>query len=180
MTIEFLWISGQTLFVTFPPVFAEERAIPLDQLAIYYPVMGGVLIITRLIVRRHLDSYPRYLVLSAGISVGIIGLGVAATASDLPGLLLAACIFAIGSSTTSPLATAIAIDRADPARRGAAMATYSLGYQLGFGVGGAAWGVMIAAYGYPAPYLGAAAGLVALLVLIVAKKETLARPPPTS
>ncbi|MGH2379898.1 MAG: MFS transporter [Candidatus Limnocylindria bacterium] len=180
MTIEFLWISGQTLFVTYPPVFADEQAIPLEQLAIYYPVMGGVLIITRLIVRRHLDRYPRHLVLSTGISIGIVALGVAAIASDLPGLLLAACIFAIGSCATSPLATAIAIDRADPARRGAAMATYSLGYQLGFGIGGAAWGVMIAAYGYPAPYLGASVGLVALLVLIAAKKDSLAGRSPAS
>jgi MFS family permease len=177
MTIEFLWISGQTLFVAYPPVFAEEKGIPLADLAIYYPVMGGVLILTRLIVGRHLDRYPRHLVLSVGISIGIVGLLVAATAEDLPRLLLAACIFAIGSGATSPLATAIAIDRADPARRGAAMATYGLGYQLGFGIGGAVWGVMIAAYGYPAPYLGAAAALVALLVFLAMRKEGLTRRP---
>lgn len=177
MFIEFLWITGQTLFVVFPPVFAAERGIPVTELTLYYLVMGAVLIIARLVLRQLIDRYPRHLVLGAGIAAGIVALGLAIGAETVPGLLLAACIYSVGSSATSPIATAIAIDRADPKRRGAAMATYSLGWQLGFGLGGATWGVMIDAFGYPAPYIGALVSLVALLVLVAFKRRDLVQGP---
>jgi hypothetical protein len=34
------------------------------------------------------------------------------------------------------------------------MATYSVGYQLGASVGGAAWGALITLVGYPWPFVG--------------------------
>ena len=58
---------------------------------------------------------------------------------------MAGSIYALGSAAMSPIATALAIDRAHPDRRGAAMATYSLGYQLGAGLGAAIWGAIIMA-----------------------------------
>jgi hypothetical protein len=51
---------------------------------------------------------------------------------------------------------------------GAAMATYSLGFQLGLGLGATAWGVVISVAGYPAPFLGAIA-VQALLIIAVTR-----------
>jgi predicted MFS family arabinose efflux permease len=61
---------------------------------------------------------------------------------------------------------ALAIDRADPRRMGAAMATYSLGFQLALGLGAAAWGIVIDAVGYPGPYIGAIGLQVGVVVLL--------------
>jgi predicted MFS family arabinose efflux permease len=61
---------------------------------------------------------------------------------------------------------ALAIDRADPRRMGAAMATYSLGFQLALGAGAAAWGFVIDAFGYPGPYIGAIGLQVGVLGLL--------------
>lgn len=167
MSVGFVWVSVQTLFVVFPPVFAAERGIPVSELTLYYPVMGGVLIAARLFARRITDRLPRLHVLVFGLAMGIIAMGVATTARSVADLLLAACLFAIGSSATPTIATAIAIDRADPQRLGAAMATFSLGYPLGLGLGGAVWGLTIEALDYPAPFLGAILVLGTLLVLVL-------------
>ncbi len=173
MFIEFLWVSGLSLFVVFPPVFVAEKGIPVAELTPYYPIMGAVLIVTRLAVRKHVDRFPRPQVLTVGLVTGLVALVVAARAETVPDLLLAACIYSIGSTATSPIATAIAMDRAHPERRGAAMATYSLGFQLGFGVGGAAWGVMIDSFGYPAPFIGAFLALFVLLLFVVARRTSM-------
>jgi MFS family permease len=167
MFVGLVWVAAQTLFVVYPPVFAAELGLPISDLTIYYPVFGGALIAARLIARRATDRFPRFHVLAVGIGVGIVALGVATAANTIAGLLLAACLFAVGSSATSTIATAIAIDRADPSRRGAAMATFSLGYPLGLGLGGAVWGLMIDGFGYPAPFLGALLALVVVLVIVL-------------
>jgi predicted MFS family arabinose efflux permease len=71
---------------------------------------------------------------------------------------------------------AMAIDRSDPRRMGAAMATYTLGFQLAIGAGAALWGFLIDRFGYPSPYLVAIA-LQALLLAVLLVVRPHARPP---
>ena len=68
------------------------------------------------------------------------------------------------------------IDRALPGRLGAATATYSLGYALGASTGGAIWGVVISALGYPWPFVG---GMFVLAASAIAA-GVLLRPRPAS
>ena len=94
-------------------------------------------------------------------------------------LQFAGALYAAAASFTSPAAMAMAIDRSDPRRIGAAMATYTLGFQLALGVGAAVWGWIIDAFGYPAPYFGALAvqaGLLALLGATWFGKRSAGRP----
>jgi predicted MFS family arabinose efflux permease len=84
----------------------------------------------------------------------------------LPGLTIAGALYGFAAAFTSPTLMAAAIDRSAPARIGAAMATYSLGYQLALGVGAAIWGVVIDRIGYPAPYVLAAGSQLLVLGLI--------------
>jgi predicted MFS family arabinose efflux permease len=180
MWIEFMWMSVNTLFFVFPPVFAAAKGIPLADLAIYYPIVGGVLIVTRLIIGRRLDRVPRGLPLLAGATCGAVALFVGSLADSVALLTLAGSIYALGSSAVSPMSTALAIDRADPQRRGAAMATYSLGYQLGFGLGAAAWGVVIGALGFPAPFLIGLLAMAGIAFIVVnARRELLDQAPAT-
>lgn len=168
MLLEFLFTSVSALFLTYPAVWADSRGIPLDQLALYYPVYGVVLVGLRVASSRYTDRLPRRVVIAAGAVLAICALAVAAIAQDVPMLTVGGALYAAAASFTSPAAMAMAIDRSDPRRIGAAMATYTLGFQLALGVGAAVWGWIIEWYGYPAPYLGALAvqaGLLALLTL---------------
>lgn len=177
MWLEFLWMSVNVLFFIFPPVFAAANGIPIADLALYYPIIGGALIVTRLIVGPRLDGVPRGRPLMIATACGTAALLLASMADTVLLLTVAGSIFAIGTTFVSPVAMALAIDRSDPQRRGAAMATYSIGYQLGFGLGSLAWGFLIAAVGFPAPFL---VGLVSMAgmgsILIYARRDLMHDP----
>jgi predicted MFS family arabinose efflux permease len=177
MLVEALWMSVHTLFFIFPPVFAASKGIPVADLALYYLIVGIVLIVTRLIIGRRIDRVARGIPLAAGAATGIVALAVAAFADTVVLLTVAGSIFALGSSAVPPMATAVAIDRADPERRGAAMATYTLGIQVGVGLGAAVWGAVIALWGFPAPFLLAMLALAGIGLLVVRERASLLRPP---
>jgi MFS family permease len=71
---------------------------------------------------------------------------------------------AIGSSTT----LAFAVERADPMRRGKAMATFSMAYPLSYGLGSLLIGSAVESAGYVGMYLILAAlqavGLIFMLL----------------
>jgi MFS family permease len=163
MLLEFLFTSVSALFLTYPAVWAAGRGIPVAQLALYYPVYGIVLVGLRVVSGRFLDRISRQAVIAAGAALAIVSLALASQAADVPALTLAGALYAAAASFTSPAAMAMAIDRSDPRRIGAAMATYSLGYQLALGVGAAVWGLMIDRFGFPTPYLAALVVQAALL-----------------
>jgi predicted MFS family arabinose efflux permease len=68
---------------------------------------------------------------------------------------------------------ALAIDRAEPGRMGAAMATYSLGFQLGLGGGAAVWGVVISQFGFSSTFWVAIAAEAALVALLIYARKSL-------
>jgi predicted MFS family arabinose efflux permease len=167
MVIEFLFTSSLTLFLVYPPVFAARAGIPLSDLAFYYPIYGGVLVVSRFLLRRTMDRLARPTIIIGGALIAIVALAVAAAVPTLTGLTIAGALYGFAAAFTSPTIMALAIDRSDPKRVGSAMATYSLGFQMALGVGAAIWGVTIDALGYPAPYLFAAASQVVVIGLLV-------------
>ena len=146
-----------------------HAGIPLTDLTLYYPIYGGVLVASRFLLRSALDRLPRSRIVAAGSSIAIAALLIAAAFPTLPGLTVAGAVYAFAAAFTSPTLMAAAIDRSDQRRLGAAMATYSLGFQMALGVGAAAWGVTIDLLGYPAPYLVAAATQLLVLAVIATR-----------
>jgi len=175
MFIELLFTSVSALFLIYPPVFATAHGIPITDLTLYYPVYGGVLVVVRLFAGRIVDRFPRRGVITAGAVVATSGLAVAAAAETVLTLTIAGAFYAAAAAFTSPTTMAMAIDHADPRRLGAAMATYSLGFQLALGAGAAVWGVFIDTWGYPAPYLGAIAVQLVLVATLVIGTRSQAR-----
>jgi MFS family permease len=167
-TLEFLNSTCLILILAFPPVFALHKGIEFEELAIYYPLYGVVVVAVRLLARTYFDQVDRRLTISAAALVGIAGLGVGALAESVGLLTVSACMFGAATAVISPSTMALAIDRAGPGTAGAAMATYSMGIQLGLGVGAFTWGVFIDAFGFPSPYLGAIATYAVLLTLALA------------
>lgn len=180
MVIEIMFSSVQSLFLVYPALFVLERGLPLEQLAFYYPAVGTTLVVARAALARLSDRVGRGPVLVGGASTAIVGLAVAGLANDVFTLAIGGALWALAASVTSPTAMALAIDRAEANRMGAAMATYSLGFQLGFGGGAAVWGAVIAALGFSQSFWIAIATEIALIGLLVYKWRSLGGRPKTA
>lgn len=176
MTLEFLWMSTNCLFFIFPPVWAREHGIPVESLALYYPALGAAMVGARIVIGPRLDRVPRGWPVILGASLGTAGLLVAVVAQDVLMLTVGGVMYAIAAALTSPIHLAIAMDRALPGRVGAAMATYSLGYQLGLGIGSAAYGVVITMAGFPTPFVIGMGAMLSMVAAILGDRAELLRP----
>lgn len=149
------FMAGQALYLAFAPVYARSIGAPDSVLALYFPLYGGLLALGQLLTGRLSDRFGRRATILAGCAIGSLGLLVSAAAATWTVFALGAGCFAIAAAIVNPAAAAATIDRVPAGRTGVAMATFSVGYQLAAGVGGAAWGVLIAVAGFPAPFLAA-------------------------
>jgi predicted MFS family arabinose efflux permease len=166
MLFETLFTAAVPLYFSFLPLFALRHDIPIAEIAIFFPIYGTVFLIARSLFTPWSDRLGRRLLLAISVVFAIIGLAVGAVAQDLPTIILSGCLFAIGPALETPASMALAIDRSDPSRSGAAMATYSLGYQMGLGVGAALFGFAIAAFDFGVAF-GIAVGMQVLLALLL-------------
>jgi MFS family permease len=167
MLFETLFTAAVPLYFSFLPLFALRHGIPIAEVAIFFPIYGTVFLIARSLFTPWSDRLGRRLLLAISVVFAIIGLGVGAFAQDLPTIILSGCLFAIGPALETPASMALAIDRSDPSRSGAAMATYSLGYQMGLGVGAALFGFAIAAFDFGVAFAMAVAMQIVLAVLLI-------------
>jgi MFS family permease len=180
MVVEAMFTSVQSPFLIYPPLFALDRGLPLEQLTLYYPVVGLTLVVSRGLLARLSDRVGRAPVLIGGATFAILGLVVASLASDVLVLAIGGCLWALAASVTSPTAMALAIDRAEPGRMGAAMATYSLGFQTGLGGGAAVWGAAISLVGFSNTFLVAIATEAGLIALLLYARRSLSGNPEQS
>jgi MFS family permease len=180
MIVEFLWVSTNVLFFVFPPVWAVARDIPIAELTLYYPVVGIVLVASRVIIGRRLDRWSRGAAILTGAAFGSVAIALASLADTVLLLTIAGSLFGASSSLVSPSAAAIALDRAEPERRGITMATYSMGFPLGNGIGALSWGFVIGAFGFPAPFFVALLTMVGIAALVWAARADLLRRPPSA
>lgn len=82
-----------------------------------------------------------------------------------PNVFLASgALFGITNGLSMPVLNALALRKVGPDRRGAASATFMLGYDGGIGIGSVIWGLIIDSYGYSA--MSITAGVVALAIAI--------------
>jgi MFS family permease len=96
----------------------------------------------------------------------VVALILLGQAVDAKLLTAGGVLFGLATAGTKPVIMALAMDRSRPDRRGAAMATYSMAFQLGQGSGSLLIGVLIETIGYDAMYLAATVpALVTLLVV---------------
>jgi MFS family permease len=146
------FMAGHSVFLVFPPVYLSTINVPVDILAVYYPVYGLAMTVSQLLVGRASDRLGRATSVQLGCGLAIAGFSIAFVLHDLPGLVLASIAYATAMALVSPTLSALTIDRAPRGRLGAAMATYSLGYQLATGASSIVWGVVIAAVGFPWPF----------------------------
>src|SRR5207237_6017308 len=97
-------------------------------------------------------------------------------ATGLVTLMVGMVMSTTGGSLGPPAIQAMAIDRSRPERRGAAMATFSLSFQLGSFVGGIVGGFLIDALGYRPYYLVSALPAAFALALLITHWRSLSQP----
>ena len=154
-----LVLAGEALLLGFAAVWTRQAGLPDGWLALLFPVVGILNAVTQLAGGRLSDRVGRRRAVIAGIGIAAVGLGVAILPLGAPGYLAAAAVYAVASGLVVPAATAAAMDRAPEGRMGATLATYSMAHQLAAGIGGIAWGLLIASFGFPWPFIVALAGL---------------------
>src|SRR5205823_7153435 len=103
--------------------------------------------------------------IAAGFVLQLGALLMITTVANLFGMIVAGALYMMGNALGSSTTLALAVERADPRRRGKAMATFSVAYPLSYGVGSLITGSAVEVAGYIGMFLIVAALEVAGLGL---------------
>lgn len=141
---------NQPMISSFAPLYF--RSIGVSGVEWYFAGQGLVSILARALLGSWADRIGRTRSLMLGFGVQMVGLLTLWQSSELALLTLGGGLYTLGAGVAQPTLYALAADRAAPARRGAAMATYTMGFQLGSGVGAVFWGTTIQNFGYHVMY----------------------------
>jgi MFS family permease len=137
---------------------------------------GVASIVARVAAGQVLDRGSRGHWILAGYGALLVSFTVFIVADSIVLFVVAGIVSAIGSSLSQPALMAFAIDRAAPGRMGKAMATYSMFYRVGEGVGSPLAGALIVGFGYAGMYVGAMALAVAGILLTAINWGTVGKP----
>jgi MFS family permease len=124
------------------------REIGIENFAWYYVVSGATSLIARPLLGWASDKIGRGAAIAAGFALEALALGIVVTASSIAGMLVSGVLFMSGNAIGSSATLAVALERADPQRRGQVMATYSMAYPLSAFVGSLLTGSAIQIAGY--------------------------------
>jgi predicted MFS family arabinose efflux permease len=135
----------------FVPLYARE--IGVENVALFFLIQGTANVVTQATLGRLSDRIGRSLTIAIGFFIAGTGLVLLSQASNFANLTAGGAIYAFGSSVANPALMAMVMDRAQPAKIGAAMATYSLSFQIGSAGGALAGGYLIRWSGFESMYL---------------------------
>jgi MFS family permease len=148
---------------TFLPTMLELRGV--EGIAWFFVVSAIVALIGRPLFGRWVDAKGYTAPVVTGFITLAIGMAVLCFTTSLPMLLLGAVFQGIGYSTCFSMFMALASKDAPPKRRGSAIATAMICFDVGAGFTALAFGFAIAGFGYGAAFLGAA--VLALIAIVV-------------
>lgn len=144
-------------------LYAREAGI--ENVGWYFVVGGATSLLARPTLGRMADRIGWGISLAAGFILESVAVMLLAAASGLGLLLVSAFLYALGAGIGTATTTAVAIQRANPQRRGSAMATFSVAFPLSAGVGALVAGGVAEMAGYFWMFLIVAAlGAAGLLI----------------
>lgn len=149
--------------VSFIALYAAERGI--DNIGPYFMANAISILFVRAFVGRLADRKGDQFVLYPAVVSMLIALMVLTRATSLPMFLVAGACYGLGFGALHPVLQAMAVRNVIPQRRGAANATFFVGFDLGIGLGSFVWGVIAEATSYPTVYLLTMAPVFALIVV---------------
>ena len=149
------------------------REIGIGNLGWYFVVSGATSLLARPVLGRASDRIGRGRSLAAAFALQVVALSLLVTASGLTGLLISGVLYMLGAAIGGSTILALAVERANPQRRGRAMATFSVAFPLSAGVGALLTGGAVEIAGYFWMYLIVAGLLTSGLVLTLAHWSSL-------
>ena len=163
--------SGLTSFIV---LYARE--VGIESLGWYFVAIGLASLVGRPLLGRVSDRVGRGPAVAAAYVLEMAGIGLVLAAADVALMMAAGALYFLGYALGVSTTLALAMERADPQRRGVAMATFSMAFPLGSGLGAALAGGVVALVGYRGMYLVLGAALAVGLVLALANRSGLAAP----
>lgn len=160
--------------MAFLPLYAKSIGVPY--IGAFYVVAGIVNILLRPVLGKWSDAMGRAPGIAVGLGAQFVGLAFIAAADGLAAILIGGLFVAAGVSLTGSVTTALAMDLANPRSRGQAMATYSMSYQIGAGLGAIVSGALADLVGLRGMYIGSLVITASGLLLLAAYRKRL--PPP--
>ncbi len=139
--------SAMSIFAVFPPVYALAVGAPVELLVPYFAIFGLAQAIAQPMAGRLADRLGRRQSMIIGCTVAAAGLIVAIVPSFAT-FTLAGFVFGLSQALVNPTISALTMERAPRHRLGTAMATYTMGYQVGIGLSSLLWGAMITLVGF--------------------------------
>lgn len=140
---------------SFIVLYADE--IGLENFGWYFVVTGTTSLLARPLLGRASDKIGRGRSMAAGFIAQIAALLLLATVPSLVGMIISGVLFMLGNAIGSSTTLALALERANPQRRGRAMATFSVAYPLSYGIGSLLTGSAVEILGYAGMFVFVAA-----------------------
>ena len=161
--------------MAFLPLYA--RSIGIANIGLFYVIAGITNLVVRPLLGKWSDAMGRGPAIAMGLSAQFVGLLLIIVAAGLPLILLGGMFVSLGSAMMSSTTTALAMDLANPASRGRAMATYSISYQIGAGIGAILSGALADWVGLRGMYFGSIAITGTGLAILAGAWKLLPQPP---
>jgi MFS family permease len=158
----------------FLPLYAKEQDI--GNIGFYYVLAGLTGIVIRPLLGQKSDAIGRGPSIAFGLGCQLLGLILIVTASSLPQILFGGIFMSLGSAMNGSATTALAMDLAAPESRGKSMATFSISFQMGAGLGAVLAGALADAVGFRGMYAGAIVITLLGIALLAASWKALPRP----
>jgi MFS family permease len=138
--------------MAFLPLYA--RSLGIDNIGLFYILAGITSIVVRPVLGKKSDAMGRGPAIALGLGAQAIGLLLILVAHDLPLILIGGVFVTVGWAMIGATTTALAMDLTDPRSRGRGMATFSLSFQLGAGIGALVAGALADLVGLRGMYAG--------------------------
>ena len=119
----------------------------------FFIVLGLTSLLGRPLLGRLSDKFGRDRSVALAFALQLAALLLISSVANLFGMTIAGALYMMGNALGSSTTLALAVERADPRRRGKAMATFSVAYPLSYGVGSLIIGSVVEIAGYSSMFL---------------------------
>jgi len=170
-TVIFFVTMTYGAIVSFIALYADQ--IQVENIGLFFTVYASALLISRPYFGGLTDKKGVSFAVLPGIIFVIISMLLIYLANSLTAFLIAGFIYGIGFGAIQPALQAMSVSKVNPSRRGAANATFFLGFDLGIGAGAIIWGIIAEKFSYQLIYLLAIIpAIVGALVYIKSIKKS--------
>lgn len=166
------WLNISLPSITnFSVLYARELGI-ID-FGMFFIVIGFTSLLGRPMLGRLSDKIGRDLSIAVGFGLQLASLVLITFVTNLAGMIVCGTLYMLGNAIGSSTTLALAVERANPQRRGKQMATFSVAYPLSYGVGSLMTGSAVEAAGYAGMFYAMAAVQALGLIFAVLKAADL-------